>query len=196
MLNNLAVDNSGENTGVIVGTNSGTINLLEHVVKIPSLISVIVKKIGTFCYSDIDEESSACTLIPFKPEEKLDYNRVIKYKEIIYQYSTYYENCEQALNIYDNSHIGSKAKILNSVKLWYCKSKGTLLLELKDSKLSDIEKIRNNSDRLIDEVIDQIQCAINGSKDFSDTYFEELDLGIICFVCYCFMKCKILERPI
>jgi|GEM_PF-2619876 len=40
MLNNLAVDNSGENTGVIVGTNSGTINLLEHAVKIPSLISV------------------------------------------------------------------------------------------------------------------------------------------------------------
>lgn len=196
MLNSLAVDNSGENTGVIVGTNSGTINLLEHVVKIPSLISVIVKKIGTFCYSDIDEENSACTLIPFKPEEKLDYNHVIKYKEIIYQYSTYYENCEQALNIYDNSHIGSKAKILNSVKLWYCKSKGNLLLELKDSELSDIEKIRNNSDRLIDEVINQIQCAINGSKDFSDTYFEELDLGIICFVCYCFMKCKILERPI
>lgn len=196
MLNNLAVDNKGENTGIIIGTNSGPINLLENAVKIPSLISIIVKKFGTLCCNDIDEEESSSTFVPFKPNDKIDYNNVIKYKEIIYQYSIYYESCEQTLNIYDDSHIGSKAKILNCIKLWYSKSKGALLLELKECKLSDIEKIKNNADRLIDEVIEQIHSAIKNSKDFSDTSYEELDLGIICFVCYCFMKCKILERPV
>lgn len=191
----MKIDNQGTNEGVIVGLNQGTINfLLQEKLKIPSLISSVVKALGSVCVDNDDVESSL-DLNMFKPDDKIEYNCVIKYKEIIKEYAAYYTYCDDILNIYDNSNIGSKAKILCCVKFWYLESKGQKLLELKKSSATDIEKIRDNADFFIESVINKIKQIIYASANLDDTNFEEILLGITCFVCYCFMKCKILERP-
>ena len=47
------VDNSGDNQGVIVGQNTGTINLsIQNAIKIPSLISTVVQALGIACATE------------------------------------------------------------------------------------------------------------------------------------------------
>lgn len=192
--NDYSIDNSGRNEGVIVAQNNGNIDIsIQKAVKIPSLISTIVKSLGEVCSYD---ESRSTVPQEFKPDEKIEYNFVIKYKEIIKNYAAFYNTCENYLNVYDDSNIRGKAKILNCVHLWYMNAKGDVLLENKDIGKSDIEIVRENSDRLIDMVKDKISETVMSSSIIETTYIEDMDIGITCFTCFCFMKCKILEKPV
>lgn len=194
--NEFKTENSGDNQGLIIGQNTGIINYsLQRVVKIPSLISTVVKSLGEICSQD-DYNENADNLQEYKPDEKIEYNCVVKYKEIIREFSVYYSICDNHLNIYDDSNIRGKAKILKCVRLWYLQAKGEIIAENIQSGKSEIEIVRENSDRIIDMVKSKIHNAVMGAKEFDTMYIEDIELGIECFTCFCFMECKILERPI
>ena len=193
--NDYRIDNSGSNQGLIVGENKGNIEVsIRNAVRIPSLISSVVKSLGEVCSSD-DIESTFDSK-EFKPDEKIEYNHVIKYKDIIRYFSAYYSICEGYLNAYDDSNMRGKAKILNCVYSWYMKERGTILLENKDSGREDIDIIRQNSDKIIDMVQDRIFETVKAASEIDIIYIEDMELGVTCFTCYCFMECKILEKPL
>ena len=78
--NEFKTENSGENQGVIVGQNSGNINVsIQKVVKIPSLIATVVKTLGEMCVQD-DFSDNIGNLQEYRPDEKIEYNCVVKYK--------------------------------------------------------------------------------------------------------------------
>ena len=132
----------------------------------------------------------------FKPDEKIEYNCVVKYKDIIRCFSSYHPVCERYLNAYDDSNMRGKSKILNYVYLNYLEAKGIVLLENKDSDKKDIDIIRQNSDRLIDMVQNDILEIVKANNEIDVMYIEDIKLGVTCFICYCFMECKILEKPL
>ena len=82
------------------------------------------------------------------------------------------------------------------VHLWYLQAKGEIIAENIQTGKSYIEIVRENSDRIIDMVKIKIRDAVMGAKEFDTMYVEDIELGIECFTCFCFMECKILERPI
>lgn len=191
-----SVQNSGENTGVMVGSNSGSIYVnMQKAVKIPSLISNLVKLLGNAC---IEEEYSAsvANTQEFRPDDKIEYNSVIVYREIIKEFSAYYLTCDSYLNAYDDSHIRGKAKILKCVHMWYLHAKGQVLSDNKESGKNEMDIVRENSDRIIAMVKDRILRVVQESGEMETTYQEDMELGITCFTCYCFMECKILEKPL
>ena len=191
-----SVQNSGENSGMMVGSNRGIIYVnLQKAVKIPSLISNLVKLLGNAC---IEEEYSAseANTQEFKPDDKIEYNGVIVYREIIKEFSAYYLTCDSYLNAYDDSHIRGKSKILKCVHMWYLHAKGQVLSENKESGKNEMDIVRENSDRIIEMVKDQILRVVQESGEMETTYQEDMELGIACFTCYCFMECKILEKPL
>lgn len=192
----MEVNNKGNNSGLMMADNYGTVNLdCQAIKKLPSLIGEVVIALAGLDICE-DNHVNITSLKTFKPEEKLDYNDVIKYREIIKEYSFYYTNCNEILNIHDNSNMGSKSKILRLVRNWYLEAKGDLLIKLKKEKRTDIEKIRDNSDYLIDAVKNKIyENSINSINENGMVSYEDIDLGVICFTCFCFMECKILERP-
>ncbi len=193
--NNYKIDNSGNNQGLIISENNGSIQVsIQNVPRMPSLISAVVKSLGEVC-SNNDIESTF-DFKEFKPDEKIEYNCVLKYRDIIRYFSGYYSVCERYLNAYDDSNIRSKAKILNYVYICYMKAKGTILLENKNIHKKEIDIIRQNSDKLIDMVQDEIFKIVETSKEVDIIYKEDMGLGVICFICYCFMECKILEKPL
>lgn len=193
--NDYKIDNSGSNQGLIVGENKGNIEVsIKNAVRIPSLISAVVKSLGEVCSSDDIE--SIFDSKEFKPDEKIEYNHVIKYRDIIRYFSVYYSICEGYLNTYDDSNMRGKSKILNCVYSWYMKERGTILLENKDSGKEDIDIIRQNSDKIIDMVQDKIFEAVKAANEINIMYTEDMELGVTCFTCYCFMECKILEKPL
>lgn len=189
----IRIENNGENSGFMVGINSGTINnYFQQSTRISSHMAVIVRSLGSISF--IPENDNYKQEHAFKPEEKLAYNCVIKYKEIINGYSIYYNDCNDAINLYDDSNIGSKNRILLWIKTCYLKFKGELLKTKNDDEL-EIDIVKKNADFLIDQVIQNVKDIITQSIDSDTTIQEDLDLGIYCFICYCFMKCKILEKP-
>lgn len=194
--NQASIESNGTNNGVVVANNSGIINLnCENVVRLPSLISGIVKAMANLEEPDM-KGGNNIDLKPYKPEDKIEYNHIIKYKDIIKEYSGYYTYCNETMNIFDNSNLGSKRKILKLVYNWYLEAKGELIKKNQKAKMSDIEIIRANSDQLIDSVKDRIyDISIKYSAD-SSACVEDIELGVICFTCFCFMECKILEKPL
>ena len=196
MKNDYKVENSGDNQGLIIGQNTGNITVsLQKAVKIPSLISTVVKSLGVVCSTE-DFQTDNANPQEFKPDEKIEYNCVIRYRDIIKEFSAYYSICESYLNAYDDSNIRGKAKILRCVHLWYLDAKGEVLAENKDSGKSEIELIRQNSDRIIEVVKNKIYKTVENSNEIDTMYIEDLELGIACFTCFCFMECKILEKPL
>lgn len=193
--NIVQAENSGNNSGIIVGENKGIIQVsLQETIKIPSLIAKVVQALGVAC-SEVDESSELYNLEEYKPDEKLTYNCVIRYKYIIKEYAMYYMYCDNFLNIYDDSNIRGKARILKCVHLWYLAAKGKVLSENQDSDEQEMELIRKNSDRIIDLVKERIVETIRNTNELGGICREDLELGIACFTCYCFMECKILEKP-
>lgn len=187
------IDNSGANEGIIIGLNSGPINyMIKEPVKIYSMISSVVKTLSSVCVDDENLEYIE-NLEAFRLEQKMEYNSIIKYKEIIQEHAIYYTHCEDMLNIFDDSNIGSKSKILRCVRNWYLERKGQLILESQNNDITDIDVIRMNADSIIDGVIFKMKQNIYDSNPLIS--IEEIEIGIICFVCYSFMKCKILEKP-
>lgn len=188
----IMLENNGEVSGAMVGINTGTINI-STVVKMPSLISSVVKPLSDLCSEEEDDLN--LDLVSFKTEEKLEYNCVIKYKEMIDEYSTYYTICDSLMNTIDDANVQAKKKIQKCVRTWYLECKGQILLDLKEEKASELEKIRANADLIIDRVIDKIRNVVTRSRNAEEITHEEISIGIACFTCYCFMECKILEKP-
>lgn len=128
------VENCGDNSGVMVANNSGSIYFtMQKAIRIPSLISNVVKVLGNVC---IDEEYSASgvNIQEFKPDDKIEYNGVVVYKDIIKEFAAYYLTCDKYLNAYDDSNIRGKAKILRCVHTWYLYARGRIMLEYKDTE--------------------------------------------------------------
>lgn len=194
--NQNSIESSGTNNGVMVASNSGVINLnCENIVRIPSIISCIVKAMADLEAPDV-KSGDAINLKPYKPEEKIEYNHVIKYKDIIKEYAGYYTYCNETMDIYDNSNLGAKNKILRLVYNWYLEAKGELIRNNQNTKMSDIEIIRANSDQLIDSVKSKIYDISIKYSTVYNTCIEDIELGVRCFTCFCFMECKILEKPL
>lgn len=191
----LQIDSSGNNSGIIVGENTGTIQVFKKDIRrIPSLISDIIPAMGMKCL-EFDESADLYDLQEYKPDDKITYNCVIRYKYIIEEYAAYYTCCDDLLNIYDDSNIRGKNKILKCIHLWYLEAKGEILKRKTSSANNDIDVIREYSDEIIEKVKQRIFETVKNSDKITDVCMEDLNLGIACFTCYCFMECKILERP-
>lgn len=188
------VRNEGSNSGIVLGENHGTINLsLKNVNKVFSLINAIIELLAeqNFC----NDDDKKLDTLSFDITNKIQYNQLIKYKDIIKEYSIYSTYCEEALSKYDNSHINDKNKILMYIRKCYLEAKGELLLQNKNSELSEMVIIRDNSDFIMDKVKDAIFNIWNQSIHSSSVSIEEVELAVIFFITYCFIICKILEKP-
>ena len=200
--NEIKTENSGYNSGMIVGSNSGTINnvySINKAVKLPSHIANIIKKIAD-CDIYSENNDSVENNKEYIVEEKIKYNSLCVYNDIIKQQSVYYNICDKCLNIYDNTNANGKNIIFQRVKSIYLLAKGRALSEVKqsdktESDKTEIEVIREKSDYIIENVKKEIfeKCEKHVNEGESDE--ESVELAIECFICYCFIECKILERP-
>lgn len=189
---------TGDVDGIVSGINTGDICQNIFVIggiKRPSHIAHIISELGDYCGSKTQMDYMSCKLVPYKIEDKIDYNHVVKYKTVVSNYSVYYEYCDRLLNTYDDSHPGGKNKIMNCVKQWYEIAKGSVLSQFDDTGIEEIDAVRQKSDYIMDLVIERVIGITDGADLPDEVTQEDLNIGCICFVCYCFMECKILEKP-
>lgn len=178
------IEGNDNNSGIIIGNLS-----VHQPLKVQTLLAKIVEELAEI-YSQENDEIS--TIIPvFNIEDKILYNNVIKYREIINELCKYWEKCENIFNAIDNTDIGAKRKILGSINFQYKTIVGELMRNNPDKE--KIELIRDNSDNIIDRIFFVLKSRIESNN--KSILAEDIDIGLPIIICYLFMKCKILEEP-
>ena len=143
-----------------------------------SVLNDIIKLIGNKLF---DTQDNDVQTVP-NPQEKIEYNNVVRYKPIIEEYKVFqgrlnnlYEEIEQA---------GSKRKefLLLNIKTIYLKEK---------VEFDSVEKIRANADNIIDRVKDKLWELV----EYTDLDREIIEVALIILIVDAFMRCNILEEP-
>lgn len=187
--------------GGIGSTNSQTVNIYNtpNPVKSPSIIAKLIRTL-----SETKKESSGNgfqindDFIPFDIDEKLDKNKVIKYYELITNYSDYMLLVENAYTSVADVKPNVKEIILNTINRVYKEKVGELLRQNSiDPKDSDaiFNIIQNNSDSIIDEVVKEVGEICMKDADANTLHIEEIINHSQFIVFHAFVECKILEKP-
>lgn len=205
------IDNHGENQGVLANEihgdvyNSTTNNLYvispgrEKQIKFPSLIPQIIKALADLTViseEEIDKNYKVNKedLTSYNISNKITHNNLIKYKDVIEEYSQFGRICEQAFIIVDNSMMGSKGKILRYIRHLYWEFKGQLLSENSHLELEEMYIIRQNADLIIDMIKNELEERMQVDSN-TNILAEDLEEGLLRILCYSFVECKILEKP-
>lgn len=193
----MTIKNNGDNNGVIAKKVTGPINIynnFKETKKISSLLPNFIEILSDIYLKSTDPSNNDGIPIQYNIEDKIEYNNLIRYKYIVEDYGLYYTICSTALNIVDNNKIGSKKKILNSIREYYREEKRDLLSR-HNFETIEIDIIRANADSIIDAIKSKLEKTIY--KYYNNEKLDYEDIAICCpiFICYAFAECKILERP-
>ena len=125
---------------------------------------------------------------------KVSYNNLFKYRDIVDDYGEYYYVCNTALDNVNLAYKSGKKKILRDISEMY-KFEKRKLLEGCDKRENIQDIIKENSDSIIDNIKKALIEKIRISYNEENLLEEDLNYCASIFVCYCFVECKILEKP-
>ena len=180
------------NYGVVAeNIDNVTVNLPIHKIKNSILASLLEKLIEEKAF----ETNSEPQPITYDIREKIDYNNVIKYKDIIEKYASYHSICDNTLNLIDNVKIGAKKKILSSINDKYIAIKGEYIRKGQQDNKPLIDIIKESSDSIMDDIVNYHLNFIENIENMDKYDYEELEINLKAFITYCFIECKILENP-
>ena len=154
--------------------------------KHPSAIVEVIKLISAQELNQSDDSISI-----FKPEEKIEYNEINKYKDIIDEFYPFQGRVNEVYNQIEAQ--GFKKEIaLTRIKTLYFEAKNNIL-----SNNHSIVNIKNNADALIDEVKKSLwnlwETSHNADSELS---IEAIEVSLNIIIVDAFMRCKILEAPV
>ncbi|MBC2850300.1 hypothetical protein H5J22_02435 [Cetobacterium sp. 8H] len=190
------LNNHGNNDGLQIGVNKGPINI-QTKAKTISILSQVIKNISKNIAVNEETDLKNKNLIPFKIEEKIKHNIILKYKRKFEKYKMYYSICDQVLNRFDDNLTNNKEKLLNNINDMYNDVIGEFIYEkqCREEIYDDIDNIDLiKEEKLADKIIDLVMNKLR--KRLGDDILEEdKDFGLNIIMCYAFVKCKILEKP-
>lgn len=202
-INSNNTNNLGNNAGIISRENTGTINYTNNFINtnsteilnlqrhFPSHLPEIIKIFADNCPDE--DEININDFKDYNVPDKLNYNKIGKYNCIIEEYSIYAPTFDNILNAYDNYNLRSKRKVLRCIHNWYLNEKGKALSNYSNTNKTNIEKIQLEADNILETIRKKIIDNINNTN--YNIIYEDIDFAVDCFICYCFIECKIFEKP-
>ena len=154
--------------------------VFKNINKLPSLLGKIlpalVRKINSY------DDSKEPPRMPYEIEEKINFNRITLYKQMIEEYHIYGHVLDQIYESLDESQPTSKRVIFRYLAQKYLGVKA----ECSDSE-------REKSDLIFKRTIDGISNDIRdcGLENIS---MEELVISASVVVCHGFINCKVMEN--
>jgi len=130
----------------------------------------------------------------YEIEEKIKYNSVKKYKDIISEWGIYGAVIDDIYETLDNEKPNSKEKFLLNINLIYKNILGEYV-KLNQS-LSKANILENCSDDIIDSVLQKLESNFYKSAINGNLHVEDIQLCLTVIVCKAFIDCKILEVPV
>ena len=146
--------------------------------KNPSALNDIIKLIGNKLF---DTQISDVQVVP-NPQEKIQFNNVIRYKPVIEEYRVYQGKLNKLYEEIEKAGSTRKEFLLLNIKNIYLKEK---------AEFDTIDKIRANADNIIDKIKDKLwELVENTNLDR-----EVIEVALTILIVDAFMRCNILEEP-
>lgn len=161
--------------------------LFNKIQKYPSLLGELIKKISRF---DNDLKISSEVISEFKINNKVQYNKIVRYKPIINQYKNFYWKLNTIFNEFDNNGDVTKIFLYEQIKTFYENAK--IEFWIIDNNISLIQE---NADNIIDYVKSKLMDIIETSNNLDDIPIEIINVWILIIIIESFIKCNILEEP-
>jgi hypothetical protein len=146
--------------------------------KYHSALNDIIKLIGNKLF---DTQVSDVQIAP-NPQEKIQYNNVVRYKLIIEEYKVYQGKLNKLYEEIEKAGSTRKEFLLLNIKNIYLKEK---------VEFDTIDKIRANADNIIDNIKDTLWKLVENT----DLDREVIEIALIILIVDAFMRCNILEEP-
>lgn len=128
---------------------------------------------------------------PSEITKKINYNHLRKKRRIILEYKSYSSQIEKAYKIADERVVNGKQTAMGMLNRMYFEALDKFDIDLFDI---DMDKIRENADDIVDNIIKQLRKFVYKSSNVS-VYKEQVEIGINVVVAHAFVECLVLENP-
>jgi hypothetical protein len=148
-----------------------------------SALSRVVQCIGKSCFNDETIDRSMQAPIP---EEKISYNQIIRYKDIIREYVVYQERLNQIYGEIEKQGSRTKELVLRNIHTLYLKEKGKYL---------SFKEVQAHADTIIETIEGKLWNMVNDSSSDMDLEPEAIDMSILIVLVDAFIRCEVMEEP-
>jgi hypothetical protein len=155
------------------------------IVKNPSALNIIISELGSRIF---DSQSATEPMSAPDPQNKIQYNNVVRFRPIIEEYKVYQGRLNKIYEEIEKQGSTRKEFVLHNIKSAYLVEKGKYN--------NDIEQIKVNADNIIENVQAKLwQIIENSSNKSSDLPIEAIEISLYVILVDAFMRCSILEEP-
>lgn len=151
--------------------------------------STLAKVVNAISKIDLDDKTNFGEIKEAPViEDKIKHNNIKTYQYLINGYKVYGKELEKIYKTFEQEKPGKKSKLLRVVSDFYKAEKGNLTTN------NDIEIIRSNADKIIENIINRLDVEILKSSNINVDN-EDIKIAISIIVADAFIRCKILEDP-
>lgn len=190
----MTIANKGEHTAstktVNVERNAGNIIIGDSPeYEISSAINELLKSLANqpFSFKRTKRRPSSETVV------KINHNNLKSKSHIIKQYLDHSSKVEEAYGEIDSLIAFGKDTILQNLNDLYYLSLDSIEIDYLTCEV-DIIKIRENSEYILDFIIQKLKNTVFESKN-TPSYKEHVELGVNVVVAHAFIECIIMENP-
>ena len=178
------------NKTVNVERNAGNINIGDSPeYEISSAINELLKSLANkpLSFKKKRRRPSSETVV------KIEHNNLKSKSHIIKQYLDHSSKVEEAYSEIDSLITFGKDTILQNLNDLYYLALDAVDIEYLTRDV-DIEKVRGNSEFILDFIIQKLKNSVFESKN-TPAYKEHVELGVNVVVAHAFIECIIMENP-
>lgn len=175
--------------GVTFNDNHGPVTILDESGSArPSILGKLIEIIATSDQSDINLDRD-----PAEIDVKVDFNDLTGHKWIIEEYIQSSLLIDESIEALNQTILNGSTKLKRQMKFFYNRALEKYSVNIKPF---DLEKLKANSDQIVDEVILLTKRFVKNSSDLKHGYFEEdIDYGVSLITSYSIIECIVLENP-
>ena len=157
--------------------------------EISSAINELLKSLARqpFSFNQKKRRPSSETVV------KIKHNKLKSKSHIIKQYLDHSSKVEEAYGEIDSLIAFGKDTILQNLNDLYYLALDSIEIDYLTCKV-DIIKIRENSEDILDFIIQKLKNTVFESKN-TPSYKEHVELGVNVVVAHAFIECIIMENP-
>lgn len=175
--------------GVTFSDNLGPVTILnESSPARPSILGKLIEIIATS-----DQTETNLNRDPAEIEVKISFNDLTGHKWLIKEYVKSSLLIDESIEALNQTILNGSTKLKRQMKLFYNRALEKYSIETKPFNL---DKLRKNSDLIVEEVISSTKRFVKGSADLGQGYFEEdIEYGVSLITSYSIIECIVLENP-
>lgn len=131
--------------------------------------------------------------VPAEIDIKIQFNDLRGYHWLVDEYVCSSLLIDESIQELNETILNGSTKLKRQMKLFYNRSLEKFSI---NTRPFDLQKLKQNSDYIIKEVIEMVTEFVKSSADLKSGYYEEdIEYGVSLITSYSIIECIVLENP-